>query len=123
MQTVTAEWLHTIDEFGEVPEAQLQWMIDNSSIQTIKEGELFFRPGMAAVGCYITISGRLHIYAVVNQEMRDVITLEPKAISGYLPFSRGKTSNVYVEAVADSAVLLLPKEKFREMISQHFELT
>jgi signal transduction histidine kinase len=32
-------------------------------------------------------------------------------------------SKVYVEATADSNVLLLPKEKFREMISQHFELT
>jgi signal transduction histidine kinase len=123
MQTVTAHWLHTIDQLRDVPEAQLQWVIDNSSILTIKEGELWFRPGMTAIGAYILISGRMHIYDLVNQEMRDVSTLEPKSISGYLPFSRGTTSNVYVEAMADSSVLLLPKEKFREMISQHFELT
>jgi signal transduction histidine kinase len=123
MQTVTAQWLHTIDQLRDVPEAQLQWVIDNSSILTIREGELWFRPGMTAIGAYILISGRMHIYDLVNQEMRDVSTLEPKSISGYLPFSRGTTSNVYVEAMADSSVLLLPKEKFREMISQHFELT
>src|SRR5580704_2445789 len=123
MQTVSAHWLHTIDELVDVPEAQLQWMIDNSSILTIKEGETFFRPGMASVGAYILISGRMHIYDLVNQEMRDVTTLEPKSISGYLPFSRGTISKVYVEATADSTVLMLPKEQFREMISQHFELT
>ncbi len=123
MQTVTADWLHTIEELGDVPETQLQWMIENSSVLTIQEGEVFFRPGMASVGAYIMVSGRMHIYDLVNQEMRDVTTLEPKAISGYLPFSRGTTSSVYVEATADSTVLMLPKEKFREMISQHFELT
>ncbi|HEV3411713.1 MAG TPA: ATP-binding protein [Puia sp.] len=123
MQTVTAKWLHTIDQLQDVPEAQLQWVIDNSTILTVKEGELFVRPGTPSVGAYILISGKMHIYDLVNQEMRDVTTLEPKAISGYLPFSRGTVSNVYVEATADSALLLLPKEKFREMISGHFELT
>jgi signal transduction histidine kinase len=123
MQTVTVKWLHTIDEFRDVPEAQLQWLIDNSSIQHIKEGEFFFRPGMSAVGCYIMITGKIHIYDLINQEMRDVTTLEPKDISGYLPFSRGLTINVYAQALADSSTLLLPKEKFREMISLHFELT
>jgi hypothetical protein len=48
MQTVTAEWLHSIDQLRDVPEAQLQWVIDNSSILYIKEGEFFFRPGMPA---------------------------------------------------------------------------
>jgi signal transduction histidine kinase len=123
MQTVTAHWLHSIDELADVPEAQLQWMIDNSTILSVKEGEVLFRPGMPAVGAYILISGRMHIYDLVNQEMRDVTTLEPKAISGYLPFSRGVVSKVYVEATADSRILLLAKEKFRVMISQHFELT
>ncbi|HUB61683.1 MAG TPA: ATP-binding protein [Puia sp.] len=123
MQTVSVEWLKSVAELTDVPEAQLQWLIDNSKILTIREGELFFRPGMPAVGAYITVSGRLHIYDLVNQEMRDVSTLEPATISGYLPFSRGTVSNVYVEAITDSSILLLPKEKFREMISQHFELT
>jgi len=123
MQTVTVEWLHSIDEFNDVPDAQLQWVIDNSTILSIKEGEFFFRPGMAAVGAYIMITGKIHVYDIVNQEMRDVVMLEPKAISGYLPFSRALTVNVYAKAKADSSMLLLPKETFREMISRYFELT
>ena len=123
MQTVTVDWLHTVDQLKDVPGAQLQWMIDNSTILYIREGEFFFRPGMPAAGAYIMISGKIHIYDLVNQEMRDVVTLEPKDISGYLPFSRGLTINVYSQAMAVSSMLFLPKETFREMISQHFELT
>jgi signal transduction histidine kinase len=123
MQTVTAEWLHTIDQLRDVPIAQLQWVIDNSNMVTIKEGETFFRPGMPAFGTYFMITGKMHVYNVVNQEMRDVVILEPKDISGYLPFSRGLIINVYAQALADSSLLLLPKETFREMISAHFELT
>lgn len=78
MQTVTAEWLHTIDQLREVPEVQLQWVIDNSSVLTIKEGEFFFRPGMPAIGTYFMITGKIHIYDLVNQEMRDVVTLSQK---------------------------------------------
>jgi signal transduction histidine kinase len=123
MQTVTVDWLHSIDELRDVPEPQLQWVIDNSEILYIRDGEFFFRPGMHAVGAYIMITGRIHVYDIVNQEMRDVVMLEPKAISGYLPFSRGLTINVYAQAMADSSMLLLPKETFREMISRNYELT
>jgi signal transduction histidine kinase len=123
MQTVTVDWLHSIDELRDVPEPQLQWVIDNSEILYIRDGEFFFRPGMPAVGAYIMITGRIHVYDIVNQEMRDVVMLEPKAISGYLPFSRGLTINVYAQAMADSSMLLLPKETFREMISRNYELT
>ena len=123
MQTVTTEWLQRIDQLQEVPEAQLEWMIANSGIVSLKEGEFLFRPGTIATGAYIVLEGKIHIYDLVNQEMRDVSTLEPKAISGYLPFSRGTVSNVYGQAISDCSILLLPKEKFREMISQHFELT
>jgi signal transduction histidine kinase len=123
MQTVTVEWLHSIDEFMDVPDTQLRWVIDNSTILSIKEGEYFFRPGMAAVGAYIMLTGKIHVYDIVNQEMRDVVMLEPKAISGYLPFSRALTVNVYAKAKVDSSILLLPKETFREMISRYFELT
>ena len=123
MQTVTVDWLQSIDQLSDVPAAQLQWLIDNSEYKTIPEGEMYYRPGMTAFGAHILISGRIHVYDLVNQEMRDVVTLEPGSISGYLPFSRGLTINVYAQALADTTVINLPREKFKELISQHYELT
>jgi signal transduction histidine kinase len=123
MQTVTVEWLQSIDQLSDVPDAQLQWLIDNSEYKTIPEGEFYYRPGMKAFGAHVLISGRIHIYDLINQEMRDVTILEPGSISGYLPFSRGLTINVYGQALADTTLINLPREKFKELISQHFELT
>jgi signal transduction histidine kinase len=47
----------------------------------------------------------------------------PKDISGYLPFSRGLKGKLDVKVVADAQLMTLPTEKFREMISKHYELT
>ena len=123
MQTVTVEWLRSIDQLTDVPDAQLQWVIDNSKCVTIKEGDLFYRPGMAAFGTNIVVSGKIRLYDLVRQEVREVLILEPKAISGYLPFSRGTTISVYGQATTDAQVMTLPMDKFREMIGNHFELT
>ena len=123
MQTVTVEWLQGIDQLKEVPADQLQWLIDNSVYLTIKEGDLYYKPGMKAFGAHILVTGKIHVYDLVNQEMRDVVTLEPGSISGYLPFSRGLTINVYAQAITDTTVINLPRDKFKDLISQHFELT
>jgi signal transduction histidine kinase len=123
MQTVTVEWLQSIEQLSDVPAAQLQWLIDNSDYKTVAEGDLYYRPGMKAFGAHIILSGKIHVYDLVNQEMRDVVLLEAGSISGYLPFSRGITINVYAQAIADTTLINLPREKFKEMISQHFELT
>jgi len=123
MQTVTVEWLHSIESLKDVPEEQLQWMIDNSEYLTLKEEEFLYRPGQAAFGTNIIISGKIHLYQVQNQEIRDVNILEPKDITGYLPFSRGTTINIFGKVIADAVIMNLPKEKIREMISRHFELT
>jgi len=123
MQTVTVEWLHSIESIKDVPEEQLQWMIDNSEYLTLKEEEFLYRPGQAAFGTNIVVSGKIHLYQVLNQEIRDVNFLEPKDISGYLPFSRGITINIFGKVIADAVIMNLPKEKIREMIRRHFELT
>jgi len=98
-------------------------MIDNSEYLTLKEEEFLYRPGQAAFGTNIIISGKIHLYQVQNQEIRDVNILEPKDITGYLPFSRGTTINIFGKVIADAVIMNLPKEKIREMISRHFELT
>ena len=95
MQTVTVELLHSIESLKDVPEEQLHWMIDNSEYLTLKEEEFLYRPGQAAFGTNIIISGKIHLYQVQNQEIRDVNILEPKDITGYLPFSRGTTINIF----------------------------
>jgi signal transduction histidine kinase len=123
MQTVTVSWLQSIEALKEVPADQLQWLIDHSDHYELAEGEFMARPGDIIKGTHIILAGRVRLYLKQNNEMRDLVFLEPKSISGYLPFSRGKAAGVIWQAVEHTELITLPRELTREMIAHHFELT
>jgi signal transduction histidine kinase len=123
MQTVTAEWLHTIEALKEVPAGQLQWMIDNSRHQEVAAGELLFEPGQPIAGTHIVIYGKVKAYQVQHNETRELAMWGPKSILGYLPFSRGKVAIAFGEIREDAQLMTLPMEKSQELIRTHFELT
>jgi signal transduction histidine kinase len=123
MPTVTAEWLQSIDLLSDVPLDQLQWMIDNSQHYTIPQGEYMFRPGDPLNGTNIIISGRIRLFMVQQNEMREVSVMVPKDIGGSLPFSRGVKASVNAKVVEEATIMNLPSEKFREMVAHHYELT
>ncbi len=123
MQTITAEWLQSIDALKDVPLAQLQWMIDNSRHYSLPEGNYLFKGGEPIVGTHILRAGKIRLYMLQNGEVRELSVLVPKDISGSLPFSRAATANVSGKVLEDVDVMTLPVEKFREMVSRHFELT
>jgi signal transduction histidine kinase len=123
MQNITAEWLQSIEALKEVPLTQLQWMIDNSRHYTLPEGQYLFKGGEPVNGTHIIRTGKIRLYMLQNKEIREVSMLLPKDISGSLPFSRAATANVSAKVLEDVEVMTLPAEKYREMVSQHFELT
>jgi signal transduction histidine kinase len=63
------------------------------------------------------------MYLLQNNEMRDQVYLDPEAIFGYLPFSRGLISKAMGQAAGNIRVMTLPIGMSREMINKHFELT
>ncbi len=123
MQTVTVDWLQSIESLKEVPAEQLQWMIDNSRHYSMPEGDYLFRPGQPTAGTHIIVEGNIRLYLLQNQEVLEVSVLKPKDITGYLPFSRGLKAAVNGKVMADAVIMTLPMEKIREMINRHFELT
>jgi CRP-like cAMP-binding protein len=90
MDKVTPEWLQSIEALQDVPPIQLQWLIDHSTQLELAEGDSLFQPGDRIKGMYIIIKGAFRLCMVQGNEMREVLTFEPKAITGYLPFSRAK---------------------------------
>ena len=58
-----------------------------------------------------------------NGSRREITTFGKGEITGYLPYSRGKTSGVFMQASDEVQVLSFPTERIREMIKDHFELT
>jgi signal transduction histidine kinase len=98
-------------------------MIDNSKHYSLPEGDYLFKGGQPVAGTHILRSGKIRIYMLQNGEIRELYIMLPKDISGSLPFSRAATANVSAKVLEEVEVMTLPTDKFREMVSQHYELT
>jgi signal transduction histidine kinase len=123
MQDCTPTLLKTFEALKEVPEDQLQWLIDNSICKMLPDGEILTEPGKPLAGTYFIISGRMRLYLPIGGVKRDMGDFKAGEISGYLPYSRGKIGTGYSMALADTQIMLLPVEKINEMIRTQFELT
>jgi signal transduction histidine kinase len=123
MINVTTDWLQAIEALKDVPAAQLQWLIDNSENTILPQGEFLFEPGKPINATNIIVDGRVQMYMIQNNEKREYVLFEAQAITGYLPFSRGKKASAYGVAAVDTQILSFPEQKLQDMICTHFELT
>ncbi|MEM6523166.1 MAG: ATP-binding protein [Bacteroidota bacterium] len=115
--------LKSMEDFKDVPENQLQWIIDNGSCAVYQPGDHLFTRGDAMDKMFIVLIGRFQIKMAQNGQFRNISIIEPKTISGTLPYSRAIAASGYAEALTESHVLVLGKEHFKTMIREHEELT
>ncbi|MTI23236.1 GHKL domain-containing protein [Fulvivirga sp. RKSG066] len=123
MTTDLLPQLKSIPELKEVPDDQLQWLIENSSCNTYQEGEFLFKKGDSMDNMHIILSGGFVIKLEQNNQFRTMGSFEPKTITGTLPYSRASTAGGYAEAKGASQVVSLSKSYFKTMIHEHEELT
>ena len=90
---ITSEWLQSIEALQDVPLSQLQWLLDHCAHLEIKQDDYLFRSGDPIKGTYIITEGSFRICVMQGNELREIARFEPKDITGYLPFSRGKVLN------------------------------
>ena len=123
MENVTPSLLQNFEALKEVPEDQLQWLIDNSKCNVYQDGDQPFEPGMAMAGTQYIISGKLRLYFMINGSRKEIADFTSGDITGYLPFSRGKKSTGYGVAIGETRLMTFPMEKMEQMIRSQFELT
>lgn len=123
MKDISVQDLLAIEVFKEVPENQLQWMIDRSRHYELPEGELMTRPGEPLAGTHVIFSGRVELYRVQNNTKHIISQLLPGTVTGMLPFSRAKIGIAYGVCLEATQVMTFPKELLKELIVSHYELT
>ncbi len=123
MQTVTKDWLQSLEDLKEVPADQLQWWIDNSTVHELEEGEFLFRKGDPNPGTHVILSGQLHIFVNQSTGIRTLRFFGPNDITGYMPFSRAVITNVNGQATEKLAVMTYPFKRIKELINRNYELT
>lgn len=122
MLPVTVATLKTFEALKNVPDDQLQWVIDNSKIFTLEDGEHLSVQGDPLGGPHFIIDGRMNLYIIQNGSKRELATIKAGDVSGYLPFSRGVIATANSQAKGHAQIMSYPTERIREMVS-HFELT
>ncbi len=123
MQEVNTAYLKNIEALHEVPDDQLQWLIDESEHYEIAAEEFLFKPKDPLKGILIVIKGRLEIYMIRNNNKVPITELYTGAVSGTLPFSRAKEAVGYGLCLEDSQFMTLSTDKFKTLVEKHFELT
>jgi signal transduction histidine kinase len=123
METVTTEWLQSIETLKDVPKKQLQWWIDNSKHYELNEDEFLFKEGEPVKGTNVIIKGRVRVFFTQKTGVRNIGFFETKDVTGFLPFSRGTVASANGQVVEHLQVMTFPIERMKDLVDNHYELT
>ncbi|OKS87925.1 ATP-binding protein [Mucilaginibacter polytrichastri] len=123
MQPCTVELLKSFEPLAEVPDDQLQWLLDIGECREIKTGETIYEIGDTFHSTDFLLEGKFSVSIQQGKQANEIGIFESGAISGYLPFSRGKISTVYVICVQDAVVMSVSIENIKKATKLYFELT
>lgn len=112
-----------IEAFAEVPEEQLQWMIDNGEVLSFDEGDYIFKPGDPIDRLIITLEGHAVFKIQQGNQYRVSGEMNPHVITGNLPYSRASKAIGAAQVTEPTKIFVLDKSMFREMIHTQDELT
>ena len=115
--------LQQVEGLKDVPEEQLAWLANNSECLEIRKGDNLFAPGDPINRLQIVLEGSYVIKVPQKDQLRTIGKIGEKTITGLLPYSRAQSARAYAVASEDSKVVALSERFFREMVSEHHELT
>ncbi|MBS1527078.1 MAG: Crp/Fnr family transcriptional regulator, partial [Bacteroidetes bacterium] len=119
----TPALLKTFEDLKDVPDDQLQWLIDRSDCRMYAAGDQLTVKGKPIAGPHFIISGGLRLMMTQNGSTREISSSGPGSITGYLPFSRAKVATVDSQAVGETQIMSFDTTQINEMIKTQFELT
>lgn len=115
--------IRQISEFEDIPQNQLEWLIEKSVPVSMKVGEFLFQPGDPLDTLLVILSGKYIMKVQQNNQFKVIANLDQPTVTGLLPYSRAKEVRGYGETIREGECLRLHKDHFKEMIANHEELT
>ena len=117
------ESLRQFPAFENVPDAQLQWLIDHSEEESSPPHHVIYHPGDVIDHLLLVIEGQIVIDNGQDGAGDDLATYGPNSFLGLLPFSRMREIRNRVITEASSRVLRLHRDSLRELAQSNYELT
>ena len=112
-----------IDSFKEVPDHELQWLVDNGELLEFEVGSHIFQPGDPIDQLIIILEGQAVIKAQQGNQFRVLGNFDRNDITGFLPYSRADKAFGSALVTVTATIFVLHKSRFREMIANQEVLT
>ncbi len=106
-----------------IPDSQFEWLVENSNITILGQGEYIFKKDEPADFMIILLSGKVKLYLQQNNSIREMGHFEKHEISGLLPFSRLEKALGNAQVVEDATLLLTHRSKMHDLVANNYELT
>ncbi|MBO9154041.1 ATP-binding protein [Chitinophaga sp. GCM10012297] len=123
MEPVTTQTLQEFSILKDVPENQLQWLIDQCEQESRPEGDFIYKPDVPLRGIHFVLKGTIEFYRLQNGNKQVIAEIGSRQVTGILPFSRANLSLGFTICKTDVDMLVLPKPLIKTMIERHYELT
>ena len=114
--------LKTFNEFKNVPDDHIKWMIEQCEIFTLKDGEPLFKATDPTDHMHIILDGRIDIFIERQNQRQNLGTLESGTITGVLPYSRMIKATGNGNSIGEATILSMHRSKFPELISKSHEI-
>jgi signal transduction histidine kinase len=105
------------------PRTELEWLAAHGSIRHLNTGEALSLKGQPVEALYILLSGRLALFVDRGAGPNKVVEWRDGDISGMLPYSRLVAPPGDSIALAPLEVLAIPRDCFKAMTRECFEVT
>ncbi|MDZ4679592.1 MAG: ATP-binding protein [Saprospiraceae bacterium] len=115
--------IRSFEMFLNLPDSDLEWLIERADYFLYKEGEQLFYPGKQVVNMQVIVDGEYIVRLKQGNEYRELGAWGTGTLTGLLPFSRMKEAIASGTALRDTYVLELHKKHFTEMVTVSYEMT
>jgi signal transduction histidine kinase len=104
---------------ADLPDEQLQWIIDHSEYHEYNDGDLVAKYGEPAEVMWFALEGKVAFYMYINGRQVYYFTFENNhvtgGVGGLMPYSRMKTYPGYSYALGELKILKMHKQHFPEL--------
>jgi signal transduction histidine kinase len=115
--------LRTFPQLDDVPDEELLWLATEGRCERYEVDELVVAAGGDTVGLFFVLAGRLAFYVGEREQRRKPIEWRAGEFTGILPFSRLVAPPGDTVAAEPVEMIVLPKERFPDMVRSCYRLT
>ncbi len=117
------EALQQAPDLKNVPQEQLEWLLNRSECRAFAQGEQLFKKDDPIEHMYVVLYGAIQFRIEQGGQFRELSTIHKGGIGGTLPYSRTSLAKGFGYFLEDTKLLFLHKEHFKAMTAECYELT